>query len=61
MMISPGLGSIRERQFSASQTIFAWYESGLKRLREMQLVYPCFATRKEIQDAIEASGIGLAG
>lgn len=39
---------------------FAFYETGLKRLRDMGVVYPCFATRKEIQDAIEASGIGTA-
>lgn len=38
---------------------FAEYETVLKRLRDMGLVYPCFATRKEIQDAILASGIPL--
>lgn len=38
---------------------FADYEAGLKRLRDMGLAYPCFATRKEIQDAIVASGIPL--
>ena len=37
---------------------FADYEAALKRLRDMGLVYPCFATRKEIYDAIETSGIG---
>ncbi|MFN6942024.1 MAG: glutamate--tRNA ligase family protein, partial [Parvibaculum sp.] len=36
---------------------FAEYERHLKRLRDMGLVYPCFATRKEIQDAIAQSGI----
>lgn len=36
---------------------FADYETALKRLREMNLVYPCFATRKEITDAITRSGI----
>jgi len=36
-----------------------FYEGGLRRLRDMDLVYPCFATRKEIHDAIEASGVGL--
>ena len=35
------------------------YEAALKRLRDMDLVYPCFATRKEIQDAIVESGIPL--
>jgi len=39
---------------------FADYEAALKRLRAMDLVFPCFATRKEIHDAIEASGIGHA-
>lgn len=39
---------------------FADYEVALKRLRDMSLAYPCFATRKEIVDAIEASGIGPA-
>tara|TARA_R110000824_G_scaffold118960_2_gene271477 strand:+ start:96330 stop:97238 length:909 start_codon:yes stop_codon:yes gene_type:complete len=39
---------------------FAEYEAALKRLRDMKLVYPCFATRKEINDAIENSGIGHA-
>ena len=38
---------------------FADYERALKRLRDMELVYPCFATRKEIADAIKAAGIGL--
>lgn len=38
---------------------FADYERHLKRLRDMELVYPCFATRKEIQDAIIATGIPL--
>jgi len=36
---------------------FADYEAALKRLRDMDLVYPCFATRKEIADAIAATGI----
>lgn len=39
---------------------FADYEAALKRLRNMGLAYPCFATRKEISDAIEASGISHA-
>lgn len=37
---------------------FADYEAALTQLRNMGLVYPCFATRKEISDAIKASGIG---
>ncbi|MGX1198492.1 tRNA glutamyl-Q(34) synthetase GluQRS [Parvibaculum sp. MBR-TMA-1.3b-4.2] len=36
---------------------FAEYEAALKKLRDMGLLYPCFATRKEIQDAIAQSGI----
>ena len=36
---------------------FADYEAALKRLRDMGLVYPCFATRKDIADAIAATGI----
>ncbi|PKQ09433.1 MAG: tRNA glutamyl-Q(34) synthetase GluQRS [Alphaproteobacteria bacterium HGW-Alphaproteobacteria-12] len=39
---------------------FSDYEHALKQLRDMGLVYPCFATRKEIQDTIVASGIPLA-
>jgi glutamyl-Q tRNA(Asp) synthetase len=39
---------------------FSDYEAALKRLRAMGLAYPCFATRKEINDAIESSGIGHA-
>jgi glutamyl-Q tRNA(Asp) synthetase len=39
---------------------FAFYETGLKRLRDLDVTYPCFATRKEIHDAIEASGVGHA-
>jgi glutamyl-Q tRNA(Asp) synthetase len=39
---------------------FRDYETALKRLRDMGLAYPCFATRKEISDAIDASGIGHA-
>lgn len=35
------------------------YEAALKTLRDMDLVYPCFATRRDIQTAIEESGIGL--
>ncbi|ABS63250.1 glutamyl-tRNA synthetase class Ic [Parvibaculum lavamentivorans DS-1] len=38
---------------------FADYEQALKNLRDMEVVYPCFATRKEIQDAIIASGVPL--
>lgn len=40
-------------------TRFPLYEQALRRLRDMELVYPCFATRKEITDAINDSGIGL--
>lgn len=37
---------------------FSVYQSALDRLREMQLVYPCWATRSEIRQAIDASPIG---
>ncbi|MGV8997957.1 MAG: tRNA glutamyl-Q(34) synthetase GluQRS [Parvibaculaceae bacterium] len=36
------------------------YDKALRILRDRGLVYPCFATRKEITDAIETSGIGHA-
>ena len=39
---------------------FADYEQALKTLRDRGLVYPCFATRKDINDAIVSSGIGFA-
>jgi len=39
---------------------FTAYESALRQLRDMGLAYPCFATRKEISDAINASGIDHA-
>ena len=39
---------------------FADYDAALKQLRDMGLCYPCFATRKEISDAIDASGVGHA-
>lgn len=38
---------------------FTDYEAALRKLRSMGLVYPCFATRKEINDAILASDIPL--
>lgn len=40
-------------------TRMAVYERALRDLRDMDIVYPCFATRKEITDAINESGIGL--
>jgi glutamyl-Q tRNA(Asp) synthetase len=39
---------------------FDEYATALKRLRDMGLAYPCFASRKDIHDAIQASGIGPA-
>ncbi len=36
------------------------YAAALKRLRNMGLTYPCFASRKDINNAIETSGIGPA-
>ncbi|MDE1173139.1 MAG: tRNA glutamyl-Q(34) synthetase GluQRS [Parvibaculaceae bacterium] len=38
---------------------FGDYERALQRLRAQNLVYPCFATRGEILDAIAETGIGL--
>jgi glutamyl-Q tRNA(Asp) synthetase len=54
------LGIDWERPVRRQSEHFADYERALKRLRDMGLAYPCFATRKEITDAIEASGVGLA-
>ncbi|MDR3498011.1 MAG: tRNA glutamyl-Q(34) synthetase GluQRS [Parvibaculum sp.] len=54
------LGVEWERPVRRQSEHFADYERALKRLRDMGLAYPCFATRKEITDAIEASGVGLA-
>lgn len=54
------LGLDWERPVRRQSEHFADYEAALKRLRDMGLAYPCFATRKEIADAIEASGIGSA-
>lgn len=38
---------------------FDAYQQALEQLRSMGLVYPCFATRGEIIDAIRETGIGL--
>lgn len=54
------LGIDWERPVRRQSEHFTDYERALKRLRDMGLAYPCFATRKEITDAIEASGVGLA-
>lgn len=54
------LGLEWERPVRRQSEHFADYEAALKCLRDMGLVYPCFATRKEIADAIEASGVGHA-
>ncbi|MEX2249517.1 MAG: tRNA glutamyl-Q(34) synthetase GluQRS [Parvibaculum sp.] len=51
------LGLDWERPVRRQSEHFADYESALKRLRDMGLVYPCFATRKEITEAIAATGI----
>ena len=51
------LGLDWERPVRRQSEHFADYEAALKRLRDMGLVYPCFATRKEIADAIAATGI----
>lgn len=54
------LGLTWEEPVRRQSEHFATYDAGLKKLRDMGLCYPCFATRKEISDAIEASGIGHA-
>jgi len=54
------LGLTWEQPVRRQSEHFATYDAGLKKLRDMGLCYPCFATRKEISDAIEASGIGHA-
>ncbi|MBX3495551.1 MAG: tRNA glutamyl-Q(34) synthetase GluQRS [Parvibaculum sp.] len=51
------LGLDWERPVRRQSEHFADYEAALKRLRDMGLVYPCFATRKDIADAIAATGI----
>lgn len=54
------LGLDWERPVRRQSEHFDGYERALRKLRDMGLVYPCFATRKEIVGAIEASGVGLA-
>lgn len=54
------LGLTWEKPVRRQSEHFATYETTLKKLRDMGLTYPCFATRKEINDAIETSGIGHA-
>ena len=53
------LGIEWEKPVRRQSEHFAEYEAALKTLRDMGLVYPCFATRKEIQEAIVESGIPL--
>ncbi len=36
---------------------FSDYEAALKQLRDLDVVYPCFATRREIEQTIAESGI----
>jgi len=54
------LGLEWERPVRRQSEHFHDYEAALKRLEEMELVYPCFATRGEIVRAIEETGIPLA-
>ncbi|MDP2123103.1 MAG: tRNA glutamyl-Q(34) synthetase GluQRS [Parvibaculum sp.] len=51
------LGLDWEKPVRRQSEHFVDYEAALKRLRDMGLVYPCFATRKEIADVIAATGI----
>lgn len=52
------LGLTWEQPVRRQSEHFEDYEHALKKLRGMDLVYPCFATRKEIADAIRDSGVG---
>ncbi|MCE7999235.1 MAG: tRNA glutamyl-Q(34) synthetase GluQRS [Rhodobiaceae bacterium] len=38
---------------------FADYEAALKKLRDLEVVYPCFATRREIERTIADGGIDM--
>ncbi|MGK2741035.1 tRNA glutamyl-Q(34) synthetase GluQRS [Tepidicaulis sp. LMO-SS28] len=53
------LGLSWERPVLRQSARFALYEDALKTLRGLGVVYPCFATRKEIIAAIEDSGVAL--
>lgn len=53
------LGIEWEKPVRRQSEHFADYEQALKHLRDLDVVYPCFSTRKEILDAIAATGISL--
>ncbi len=53
------LGLSWEKPVRRQSEHFSDYEAALKRLRELDVVYPCFATRREIERAIAESGIDV--
>lgn len=52
------LGLDWEKPVRRQSEHFADYQAALKKLRDLGVVYPCFATRAEIAAAIANSGIG---
>ncbi|MEQ9520762.1 MAG: tRNA glutamyl-Q(34) synthetase GluQRS [Parvibaculum sp.] len=53
------LGLSWEKPVRRQSEHFPTYERALKTLRSLNVVYPCFATRREIEQTITESGIGL--
>lgn len=53
------IGLSWEEPVRCQSNCFPAYEEALQRLRAMDLLYPCFATRKEIIDTITQGGIPL--
>ncbi|MBD3666541.1 MAG: tRNA glutamyl-Q(34) synthetase GluQRS, partial [Kangiella sp.] len=53
------LGLTWEEPVRRQSEHFGDYERALKQLRDLGVVYPCFATRREIERSIADSGIGL--
>ena len=53
------LGLTWEEPVRRQSEHFPDYEAALRQLRDLKVVYPCFATRREIERAITDNGIGL--
>ncbi|MBV1886686.1 MAG: tRNA glutamyl-Q(34) synthetase GluQRS, partial [Parvibaculaceae bacterium] len=53
------LGLSWEHPVRRQSECFPAYEAAIQRLRKMDVLYPCFATRKEIIDTITQGGIPL--
>jgi len=51
------LGLTWEEPVRRQSEHFDVYEAALKQLRDLDVIYPCFATRREIERAIAESGI----